>query len=182
MRLFVALDIAEDVRARLGALLDELRRSNRDVRWVKPEALHVTLKFLGEQPEDKLSYITEALAAVRQAGRFEMALRGLGCFPNERRPRVFWVGVNAPAQIGTLAAAVDEAMAALGIARERRAFSAHLTLGRARDDGPPPAPGPLWQQHLSDDFGPTATNEFFLYQSKLSPGGAQYTRLRAFPL
>ena len=182
MRLFVALDIAEEVRSRLGALLNELRRSNPDVKWVKPESLHVTLKFLGEQPESKFQHISEALGAIRPPGRFEMTLRGLGCFPNERRPRVFWVGVEAPPQLGELAASVDEAMARLGIEREKRPFSPHLTLGRAREGGPPPAPGPLWTRHLADDFGATAGNEFFLYQSKLSPAGSQYTRLRAFPL
>jgi 2'-5' RNA ligase len=182
MRLFIAVDISDAVRERLSQLLAQLKHSNSDVRWVRPESLHVTLKFLGEQAESRVEPLGARLAAICSPGPFQFSLRGLGCFPNERRPRVFWVGVEAPPQLAELARLVDEAVEPLGLEREKRPYSAHLTLGRAREGGPPPVPGPVWEKHAADEFGTAAANQFFLYRSELMAGGAQYTRLRAFPL
>ena len=182
MRLFVALDVDEAPRARMTGLLRELEPAARQVKWVKTQSLHLTLKFIGEQAEDKLPALVEALAAVPSPGPLELSFRGLGCFPNEHHPRIFWVGVLGPPALGQLAAGVERALAPLGVELEQRPFSPHLTLGRLRQGSRLPASPPEWDAHRSDDFGRCTATEFFLYQSRLSPHGAEYVRLKHFPL
>jgi len=180
MRLFVALDIPEGVRAAVGTLAGKLRNSCRSARWVRVEGLHVTLKFIGETPPEKAEAIKKALAAVPFASPVSMNFRGLGFFPNERRPRVLWVGIEAGPELGVLAQAVEAALEPLQISREERPFSPHLT--PARFDSPGgvnklqaaiESAGPL-------EFGRATANEFYLYQSVLKRGGAEYTRLATF--
>jgi 2'-5' RNA ligase len=139
---FVALNIPEDVRAAIGALIAKMRpacqnilagskRSPRPVaRWARIESAHITLKFIGEVPSETIDPIKAALARIRLPDPVEMKFRNVGFFPNERRPRVFWAGIEAGAELGALAAAVETFLEPLGIARERRAFSPHLTLAR----------------------------------------------------
>lgn len=182
MRLFVAVDIPEDVRSALAALAAGLRAACPKARWARIEGLHLTLKFIGEIPDSKVSEIKSALGSVAPRSPIEIHFRGVGFFPNARRPRVFWAGVEAGPELGVLALAVEEALHPLAIARETRAFSPHLTL--ARFDPPRPAEellaaieacGPL-------EFGNATSSEFHLYQSVLKRGGAEYTRLATFPL
>lgn len=182
MRLFVALDVDDAVRARIAELLRELEQASRNVKWVRAHSVHLTLKFIGEQPEEKLAALVKALAAVPTPGPLELTFRGLGCFPNERHPRVFWLGIAAPPELGQLAAAVERALEPLGIARELRAFSPHLTVGRLKPGGHLSGLPPAWDSHRADDFGRTTASEFHLYQSRLSPHGAEYAKLRTFPL
>src|SRR5207245_6930063 len=130
MRLFVALEIPSDVRENLAALLKALRAVSPQTRWVRPENLHLTLKFMGEVPETKLAAIRSALAGVRSDQPTTVDFRGLGFFPNEKRPRVFWAGIEASSNLKTLAADIEGAMEKCGIAREKRDFSPHLTLAR----------------------------------------------------
>src|ERR1700676_5047042 len=127
MRLFVALDIPDAVREAIGALVAKLWRTFPHGRWVRMEGVHVTLKFVGEVPPDKIDRINAALTTVRLRNPIEMTFRGAGFFPDERRPRVFWAGIVAGAELGALASFVDQALEPLGIAREKRAFSPHLT-------------------------------------------------------
>jgi len=180
MRLFVALDIPKDVRSSLAALVSNLRQACRNARWVRIEGLHVTLKFIGETSPEKAEAIKVALAAVPCRAPISINFRGLGFFPNDRRPRVLWAGIEARSELAALAAAVETSLAALAIPREERAFSPHLTLARF---DPPRAldalhaaiekAGPL-------EFGVATAKEFHLYQSVLKPGGAEYTRLATF--
>ncbi len=190
MRLFVAFDLSETVRARLAAFLRELERSESSaaaaaVKWVKPESLHLTLKFIGEQPEEKLPAVMDALSSIPTPAPLELSFRGFGCFPNERQPRVFWVGVEAPPDLGALAGSIEAALEPLGIAREQRAYSPHLTLGRLKDGaGRTPALRlrSLVEVHRASDFGRDKATEFYLYVSRISSAGPQYTKLKAFPL
>src|SRR5437867_5550916 len=119
MRLFLALDIADSVRARVAALLDSLRAVEQGVKWVPPESLHLTLKFIGEWPEVRFDELTAALERAPKTGALELRFHGFGCFPNERSPRVFWVGVDAPPGVSELAAGIEDALETLGIAREQ---------------------------------------------------------------
>src|SRR5579884_3618409 len=130
MRLFVALDIDDAIRERLTRFVDGVRNFAPDARWVKPESLHVTLKFIGEQPDDAAETIKQALATIC-ASTTAMSFRGYGFFPTPKSARVFWVGMEAGPRLAALAAAIDEKMATLGIAKEDRPFSPHLTLARA---------------------------------------------------
>ena len=194
MRLFVGLDIDDAIRSRIARFLDGVRGFAPDARWVKPESLHVTLKFIGEQPEDKVENVKRALGTIT-ANRFEMNIRGYGFFPGPRMPRVFWVAIEAGKALTSLAATVDEQLAALGVAKEEHAFNPHLTLARGaggpgsprrqKGDRPNRSFWPL-QEKLSalpaPEFGTMTAREFFLYRSQLSPGGSKYTKLAGFGL
>jgi 2'-5' RNA ligase len=180
VRLFVALDIPDQVRAEIGALVAKLRTTCRHARWTRIENAHVTLKFIGEVPLEKVEPIKVALAPIHLPNPIEMKFRNVGFFPNERRPRVFWTGIEAGAELGALAAAVETSLEPLGIAREQRAFSPHLTLARFES--------PRGLDSLHDaisgagplEFGSAVAKEFHLYQSILKPAGAEYTRLATF--
>jgi RNA 2',3'-cyclic 3'-phosphodiesterase len=177
MRLFTAIEIPAEIKLRLSALLDRLRPFAK-LSWSPPEHLHVTTKFIGEWPEARLEELNRTLAAVHVPGPIEIAVRGLGWFPNERNPRVFWAGIESGPELATLAHATEQSLAALGIAAEDREFHPHLTLARRRN------PVPL--EHLrkelakipSIDFGRFQAGAFFLY---LSTAG-KYIKLNEFPL
>jgi RNA 2',3'-cyclic 3'-phosphodiesterase len=186
VRLFVALQIPSAVRDNLSALIDELRNSDRTAsgkkpRWVRPENLHVTLKFIGEAPAEKLDAIRAALSSVRSAHSVELRFHGLGFFPNANRPRVLWAGMDAPSNLGSLAVDVDQAVAAEGFPRETHAFAPHLTLARLDPPGISRELRAAVETKLTRDFGILHTAEFHLIQSKLKSTGAEYTTLQTFP-
>jgi 2'-5' RNA ligase len=194
MRLFVALDIDDAIRARISLFVEGVRGFAPEARWMAPESMHVTLKFIGEQPEPAVEKIKEALRTIT-AAPVKIAFRGYGFFPTARSARVLWIGLEAGPELGSLAAAIDERMFALGVAKEDRAYSPHLTLargrgasgspGRRRDDGPNRG-FQLLQTKLpsfpTPEFGTMTAPGYFLYQSQLSPKGSKYTKLAEFPL
>jgi 2'-5' RNA ligase len=192
MRIFIALDIDQPIRERIERFLEGVRGFAPDARWVRPESLHITLKFIGEKPLEAVEQIKSSLAQI-QAGSTELAFRGYGFFPTAKSARVFWVGIQAGPELTSLAAAVDEAMLSLRIPKEDHAFSPHLTLARGSKSGAPRRPGDgpkvkfdRLQQKLSampsPEFGTMTAREFFLYESRLSRGRSQYTKLERFPL
>ncbi len=180
MRLFVALELSDAVRDAIRDLNGRLQRARADVRWVHPEGMHLTLKFIGEVSEETLGPIKQALSSARSAKPVEMNFRGLGYFPNERRPRVLWAGIEASENLAELVAQVEAALEPLGVERENRPFVPHLTLGRFKDS----KRLDLLQKEIavlpSTEFGRIVTSEFFLFRSKLSPKGAEYTKLERF--
>src|SRR5258708_7412246 len=180
MRLFVALEIPSTVRENLADLLKTLRAVSPQTRWVRPENLHVTLKFIGEVPEPILAAIRDALARVRSDQPVTLDFRGLGFFPNEKHPRVFWAGIEASPNLKVLAEEIEKATEKLGIPREKRSFSAHLTLARFE---PPRLPEQLRAailEHATRDFGSLRTSQFHLIGSKLKRSGAEYTTVESF--
>jgi 2'-5' RNA ligase len=194
MRLFVALDIDESIRERIARYAEGVGPFAPEARWVKPESLHVTLKFIGEQPDAALASIKSALATVK-GGAVEIQFRDYGFFPTATSARVFWVGMQAGPELAALAGEVDRATSALGIPKEDRAFSPHLTL--ARGGGGSGSPRRMAQDHPNrafqrlqeklsvlpaPEFGAMTAREFFLYQSQLSPKGSKYTKLERFAL
>jgi RNA 2',3'-cyclic 3'-phosphodiesterase len=185
VRLFVALEIPNAIRRNFAALLEELQdiasqAEDKRPRWVRPENLHVTLKFIGQLPEDKLDAMSNALAAVRSASAVAMSFRGLGFFPNEKRPRVFWAGLEASPNLPTLASDIDRAAATQGVAPETREFTPHLTLARFEPPGISEKLRAAIQKSSDHDFGSFRTAEFHLIESKTKPSGAEYTRLTSF--
>ncbi len=195
MRIFVGIDLDAEVRAKISRFLEGVRGFAPDVRWVRPESLHVTLKFIGEQKPERVEAIRDALRGV-EGESMEIRFAGYGFFPTPKSPRVFWIGIHAGDQLGGLAAAVDKATSELGIPKEERAFSPHLTLARGGGRGGG-APGwrkgdgansdfAVLQKRLAEmselDFGTMTAREFCLYQSQLSPGGSKYTKLEKFGL
>jgi 2'-5' RNA ligase len=180
MRLFAALKIPSTVREHLAELVNSLRAVSPQTRWVRPENLHVTLKFIGEVPEAQLASIRTALAQVRSDRPVTLAFGGLGFFPNERHPRVFWAGIEASPDLKTLAADIERATETPSIAREQRPFSPHLTLARFE---PPRLPDQLRtaiQDNAGREFGSLRTHQFHLIETKLKPSGAEYTTVESF--
>jgi 2'-5' RNA ligase len=190
MRLFTAIDIPEEVREHLRAVLACWKPLAR-INWTPVDNLHITTKFIGEWTETRLAEIKQALHALAPGGTFEVTVRGLGWFPLAqansplaqansqyvRRPRVLWAGVDGGAALLTLARAIEQAVAALGVPVEERSYFPHLTLARIREALPLDALQSA-VAHVAADFGTFRAKEFFLY---LSAGG-KYTRLATFPL
>jgi 2'-5' RNA ligase len=181
VRLFVALEIPAAVRDSLAALINEMRAVAPKAKWVRPENLHVTLKFIGEATPEKLDTLGEALAGVRAAAPVEVWFRRLGFFPNEKRARVLWAGVEASSNLAQLAGDVDRAVAAAGFPAKTREFTPHLTLARFDPPGLPPALSKATGANSARDFGMLRTGGFHLIDSKLKSTGAEYTTLRSFP-
>src|SRR5260370_6428498 len=180
MRLFVALEIPSTVRENLAALLNSLRAISPQTRWVRPENLHVTLKFIGEVPDTKLAAIRSALAGARSDQAVKLGCRRLGFCPNEKHPRVFWAGIEASPNLKGLAADIDRATEKLGIPREQRPFSPHMTLARFEPPGLPEKLRSAIQENAGRDFGSLRTNKFHLIESKLKSSGAEYTTVESF--
>jgi 2'-5' RNA ligase len=182
IRSFVALDLAAPVRQAIIDLQAVLRRSDADVRWVRPEGLHLTLKFLGAVAPPHLQRVHETLcAAVARQPALHVRVRGLGAFPNWRRPRVVWVGLHGDGVV-ELAACIDAALVTLDFEREQRAFTPHLTLGRVNSPRGWPGLEEICKAHLDDDFGESDMSAVTLYRSTLQRGGAVYTALWTIPL
>ena len=182
MRLFVALDIPDAARRALRELIARLKPECADARWVRPEGMHVTLKFLGETEGTKLDSIKAALSPVHSDRPVDLDFRGLGFFPNEFHPRVIWCGVKGSSNLVTLAASVDAALQPLGFSPESREYSPHLTLARFDSHKGLDTLVRAANNLSSYDFGSARQSEFHLYQSVLKRGGAEYTRLATFPL
>lgn len=180
MRLFVALAISEPLRGKLDALIQALRAADPAPRWVNSRNLHITLKFIGEAPSEKLPQICEALKTVRLACQLSLELRGLAFFPGARRPAVLWLGLEPAEPLVRLAGEIDRALAMAGIPREERPFVAHLTIARFKQPRVSPALAAQIEKQQSRVFGSVATSELHLMESRLQPGGAEYTTLRSF--
>jgi 2'-5' RNA ligase len=183
MRLFIAVNLPSEVRERLAAEQDRLRRAQADVSWVRAENIHVTLKFLGETEEKRLERIRPALREVARSGApFSIQVSGLGSFGG-RIPRVVWVGLQEGAEpLSRLAKDIEAALARLGFPRERRGFTAHITLGRVRSAKNVGALLTALAQTETGPFGSVEVNQFELMRSELRPTGSVYTVLDRFPL
>ncbi len=194
MRIFIGVDLDEGIRGKIARFLEGVSGFAPEARWVRPESLHVTLKFIGEQKAEQIEAITQRLRRVESAP-FEAQVSRYGFFPTAKSPRVFWVGIQAGPQLAQLASDIDAAVAELGVPREERPYSPHLTVartgGRSADpkwrkgDGPNSTFAVL-QKRLAamgePDFGKMTADQFILYQSQLSPAGSKYTKLERFPM
>jgi RNA 2',3'-cyclic 3'-phosphodiesterase len=179
-RLFVALEPPDAVRRRLAAMAAELRRTAGrgadEIRWVPAENVHLTLQFLGAVPEERVPDVEEAVRAAAAAARpLSLEVRGAGGFPNARRPRVVWAGVDGDvAALAALVADLGRRLAPLGFPPEGRPFSAHLTLGRAREGRGAPGIGGALASAAASAGVPWRATEVVLFESHLSPKGPRY--------
>ena len=180
MRLFVALEISEEIRASIAALIRELKPLDSSWKWARAENLHVTLKFLGEIPPEKLESIKGVLSFVNCEWPMPLKFRALGFFPNERRPRVLWAGMEAPKSLPALAATIEEALAKVGVPREEREFTPHLTLARSKDGKVSEKLRNTLGSYSTYQFGEMNASAFHLIESKLKSTGAEYTTLESF--
>ncbi len=194
MRVFIGIDLSSEIRDRITRFLEGVQGFASEAHWVHPESLHITLKFIGEQTPEQVEAITDHMRRV-QVNAFEIRCAEYGFFPTAKAPRVFWIGIQASSQLAGLAESIDLATAELGVPREDRAYSPHLTLARAggrsgspkrrKGDGPNTAFTVLENRLTAMgelDFGTMTATEFILYQSQLSPKGSKYTKLQRFPL
>jgi 2'-5' RNA ligase len=182
VRAFIAVDLAADVRARLVALKSALSRVRCDVRWVRDDGLHATIKFLGAVPIDQLDAVRDAVAsAAASVVACPASVRGLGIFPSPKRPRVVWVGLQGDS-LRALAQAVENTVAPLGFPTEKRPFHPHVTLGRVNGLRGWTALARALEPHWTEDFGVTAVDHLTTYRSELKRGGSVYTPLWTTPL
>lgn len=182
IRSFIAVDLSAPVRAALQRLRDELAQIECDIRWVRVEGVHLTLKFLGWVEPAGLEQIHMTLAAaVADHPALRVRARGLGAFPSLHRPRVLWVGLEGEG-LAELAACVEEAMRRLDFEPEKRGFTPHITLGRVNGMRGWSRVEELFKAHLSDDFGECIVDAVTIYRSTLRPDGAVYTPLWTIPL
>ncbi len=188
VRAFVAIELSPELKEALSAIQEALRAQLRDggVGWVRPEGVHLTLKFLGEVAQDRIPEIAAGIeAAARDAHPFTVYLEGLGGFPNLRTPRVVWVGVQEPS--GTLAqiqTRIETELESVGFPGESRPFSPHLTLGRVRGRGSEPRRrlGRVLEASALTPKGEMEIETISLMRSQLRPDGARYSRLAATTL
>ncbi len=185
IRSFLAFELPSDIKQKVALVSDELRRSRLNVRWVKPANIHLTIVFMGNINPDLLPVMAEEIGKDCLAYKpFDISLRGLGIFPGTRRPRVLWLGLETDREIlSSFRKGLQERLEPFGIKQEKRGFSPHLTLGRFRE--------PQRQGTLLDDLiaqykdleGPSGKmEELVMFKSELHPQGAEYTRLRSWPL
>jgi 2'-5' RNA ligase len=186
-RLFIGAELPPHVKVELAAVQERLRQSNPPVKWVAPQAMHLTLRFLGGTDVKLLPDLgaTLGLALARHAAT-PLRLNGVGAFPNKRRPSVVWVGVGgAVAALGHMQASIEAAVVGIGFAPETRPFRAHLTLGRARTEASADQ-----QQRLGAairSLPPIApadwiVNRIILFRSELSSAGPVYSEILEFRL
>lgn len=189
IRAFVAVPLPEPTLERIAQIQGQLERQvpRASVRWVRRDAIHLTLKFLGDTLTEKLPVIEAALSAVaRNAPGCTAAMGGVGCFPNTSRPRVVWAGLEeSSGRLAALQAAIEEAMANFGYRPEGRGFTPHLTIGRlqrqaSRSDVA--RVGEVVATAIIDPIGEVPVEHFALIRSILKPSGAEYTTLARFPL
>jgi RNA 2',3'-cyclic 3'-phosphodiesterase len=185
VRLFVALEIPSAVREHFATLINQLRAlesksSAKKPRWVRPENLHVTLKFIGHIDPALLDPIRATLAKLCSDGPVDLRFRGLGFFPNAKRPRILWAGTAASPNMSSLARDIDTSLAKLGIPAEERAFTPHLTLARCEPSAISAAMAGVVARESARDFGGLRTTQFHLIESKLKASGAEYTTLQSF--
>ncbi len=181
MRLFTGIALPDDVRNSLSLLIERLRPIAQ-LRWSAPYNLHVTTKFIGEFPEERLPELTKVLSRLGSRSAIPIEVRGIGWLPNPHSPRVLFTGIRAGSELESLAGATEDAAATLGIPKENRAFRPHLTLARIKDSA-----GSL--AHLrqavasldSTDFGSFTADRFVLYRSQTGPSGSIYTQLAEIP-
>jgi 2'-5' RNA ligase len=187
MRAFIAIEVSEEIKAILAQIEAHLKYAGADVKWVRPEIVHLTLKFLGEISEEKAKEVTAALDGIaRTVKPFDLTLKDIGAFPKIDFPKVLWAGLDKGAlESQELASKVDEALSLIGFNKEERPFSAHLTIGRVRSS--------LNRAKLIEKMASSASNfqlskisphkvaSVILFQSKLTPQGSIYTKFHESP-
>lgn len=184
IRTFIAIELTDALRRALANAQAQFQRDRaaRAVRWVAPDNIHITLKFLGDVRADQMPDVQRAVAdACAGIAPFALTLGGAGAFPNTRRPNVIWIGARGQIEnAAQLAQKIDDACAALGFAREERPFAPHLTLGRVQRDASPGERqqiGALIENMRVGDLGELRVDRVSVMKSELKPGGSVYTRL-----
>jgi 2'-5' RNA ligase len=180
MRVFIAIDLPEEIRNRLAAMQTELRSTPNSARWVAAESAHLTLKFIGEVSDKRREDVDAALAGLTWK-EFPISVKGVGFFPGTRSPRVLWAGLQASTMEG-LTQQIDARLERAGFDREKRAFRPHITLARSKTSRLESSLVKASEKFAETDFGSFVVDRCFLYQSTLKPSGPVYTKLKEYML
>ena len=184
IRIFVAMELPQEIQDTLQQLQSDLRASMPDVRWTKRGNIHLTLKFLGDVQVSRIDKISDSLRDIAcQFSPFVVSLSGIGAFPNSRKPRIVWVGMEKGAnRLIEAANLIEEAMKRLGFPREKRPFRPHLTVGRIRHLKNPVAMTEALERSRIGELGQFTVQQISLIKSQLDPAGSIYTTLAEMPL
>jgi len=188
MRVFIAIELTQQTLDAIEKQTARLRQTvgNDIIRWIPPQSMHLTLKFIGNIADSHVDFLKQLIMQEAAShSQFEMQIGGLGSFPNSRMPRILWVGLHAPAELASLHKGIEIGASRLGYEKEERAFSPHLTLGRARQNI---NPAELTKVRAALDtiqlgnIANTRVDSVHLFKSDLHPGGSVYTKLFSAPL
>jgi len=183
LRSFIAIELPESVRTALSVLQQDLKTCGADVRWVKPEGIHLTLKFLGEVKDKDVDRIVEILEGTcKEYSTFHLEINRIGTFPGKRSPRVLWVGISGDETLAALKRKIDDRMSSLGFEKEERPFSPHLTLGRFKSSAGKEAMMQRVDSLKDSSVGKIEVTSISLMRSDLGPAGATYTKIGEFLL
>jgi 2'-5' RNA ligase len=183
IRAFIAIDLSTDIQHRLDEVVHNYKTllPNIPIRWVAGSNIHLTLKFLGDVSASNLNILTDMIQTeISNHHQFEISVGGSGAFPNIRQPRIIWVGVEAPPELTTIQNGIEATTGRLGYAREERAFSPHLTLGRVSRNATTQdikAISKALETSRVGFLGATCVERIHLYRSDLQPTGAVYTQI-----
>lgn len=178
MRSFIAIELPDAVKSSLSTTQEEMKKCGADIRWVRPEGIHLTLKFLGNIEEKDVVSIIEVLKGTCENYTvFNLNISGLGFFPNNRSPRVIWVGIKDSESVSVLQTDIEEGLSSLGFERENRKYSPHLTLGRFRSSRGKQILINQIEAIKNKKFGAIKVGSVSLMKSELNPKGAKYTRV-----
>ena len=175
LRCFIAIEIPEPIKKEIGDIIDILKKYDVDIKWVIPDNLHLTLKFLGNTPDILITKISESLSIIISSYKpFYIKIYSTGVFPNRKYPRVIWVGIEESDILKKLKSDIEQSMVLFGFQKEDKEFTAHLTLGRVRSQK-----GVLRVVNELDifkdkDFGTIPVDSVKLMKSELKPGGAEH--------
>jgi 2'-5' RNA ligase len=183
-RSFFAVELSAEIAAGVRKIQGVLEERATGVRWVRPEGIHLTLKFLGEVEQDRIEAIArKAEGAIQGVGPFTVEIRGGGGFPTAKNPRVIWIGVeDHSGMLKHLQTRIETGMAELGFTQEKRGFTPHLTVGRLRSGKGSKTVAQAIDAIKTSDLGSLEVREIILFRSHLKPTGAEYTKLDSFPL
>lgn len=184
IRTFVAIALPDAVRDALGRLQEKLRGQGLSARWVRPGSVHLTLRFIGEMPSAEVEPVGRAMAAAADGcGPIHLQASGMGVFPGIRKARVLWVGLAGEVQaLLGLQQRLEAELDDVGLAPEKRRFKAHLTLARFKGRVDPGRIAALLDRHSDFTAAPFRASELVLFESRLEPRGAVYTRILEIPL
>ncbi len=181
IRSFIAIELPTETRSGLERITGKLKASAGDVRWVKTDDIHLTLKFLGDVEEERIAEIGGCIEHCVQAiSPFPLAVRGLGAFPSDHSPQVIWIGAaDESGSLSRMQRTLEDGLSRLGFKKEKRPFSPHLTLGRLKSPRGKDAVRRALAEFKNADCGSCTAEAVCLFKSELKLGGAVHTRLKS---
>jgi len=179
VRTFIAVLLSEELKRRIGVVQEEFKKIAPAVKWVDEANFHITLKFLGNVPAERLDRVREAVAAAANGIEpFDIEVRDIGAFPSARRARTVWVGVTSgKEELAELARRVDKQLEKIGVPREDRPFRSHITIGRVKDDQGAVELGPALEQAQVGSLGSVRVASVTVMRSDLQRDGPVYSVL-----